>query len=710
MRAVIKDTHRDAVPELRARLANLVRPPVRRLLWCLVAVSLMTSSCEEAQTTQEQAEHRSGARTPGTDGKNNCPRNANGDIRTTTKTTSRAREAKTKIHIDARRQQGPISPLLYGVNHRYPYNGFGMWNPQQNDVVPLFKERFAYAGFSAVRFPGGRTANNYHWRRAIGPVSKRIGHVDSAFGRSTIHGQTLTNEFGPDEFGSFLEQTEAQGSIVANFATATAQEVANWVEYMNTPVGDNPHGSTAWAKVRARNGHREPYNIKYWEIGNELAGAKTFWLGQSDDEKEKVTKYIFGGSTRFKRQRVGKRLDYSPSASVANGHPSPVFYARFPPVEPGSETVYVNNRAWTRVEDLDEAVAQNVYEFDPVKGQISFGNGEHGNIPPKGAEIRLSHVSGPHDGFVDFYREMKEVDPSIEIGAAYNSPLFMSLMGTTYPYDFVVAHSYSFFNEAPRGMRELHDLMMYLPEEQALKIEEKRDLIRAHAGLRASQIEIVVSEYAIATGKDTGLGQINAPRRYPQSLDGALYIASLLRHWIRLGVPLANKHSLLDIDPESPPPGYTKTKTAYQAVIGSPPCFLTSATAHVFRMFTSMTGNTKLASTIVANPTRRIFNGASLSSLAEVASRDDSGRLYVMVVNRDGSRSVPAQIRIRGFRPSSSARLWTLNGPHPQAYNTLAHPNRVDIDQTLLEGVGRGFGHTFPAHSITAIELEPAND
>src|SRR5690606_26762999 len=33
--------------------------------------------------------------------------------------------------------------------------------------------------------------------------------------------------------------------------------------------GSNPGGGTDWAAVRAKNGHPEPYNIRYWEFGNE---------------------------------------------------------------------------------------------------------------------------------------------------------------------------------------------------------------------------------------------------------------------------------------------------------------------------------------------------------------------------------------------------------------------------------------------------------
>ncbi|MCL2624443.1 MAG: hypothetical protein FWD31_12345, partial [Planctomycetaceae bacterium] len=47
------------------------------------------------------------------------------------------------------------------------------------------------------------------------------------------------------------------------------QEACDWLEYCNGPV------TSKWGKVRADNGHPEPYNVKYWEIDNETQGEVT---------------------------------------------------------------------------------------------------------------------------------------------------------------------------------------------------------------------------------------------------------------------------------------------------------------------------------------------------------------------------------------------------------------------------------------------------
>jgi len=685
---------------------------VLALLVCLGCENLPSTGGAPAEATRERTGATGadrGRSEPGTSGSPGCLADTAPSVATRALDVSSTRATTTEVVVDADRPQGPISELVYGANHRYPYNGFDMWDSREEQPYPLFVRRFNYAGLSAVRYPGGRTANNYHWRRAIGPVEERQGHVDSAFGRQTIHSKPLSSEFGPDEFGRFLDITGAEGNVVVNFPTGTALEAANWVEYMNSPAGSNPNGGVAWAQKRADYGHPEPYGVKYWEIGNELGGEKTFWLGPEATDEERASNYIFGGQTRFVRQPVVTFTDYSSTGSVSTGEPSQSFYVRFPPALAGSTTVYVEGEPWDLVRDVDSARREKVYSIDAADGRIRFGDGDHGLVPPKGARITITYVSGPHDGFNEFYRQMKAVDPSIEIGSGLNSPFFISMMGKSHPYDFLVAHSYSFFTSTPPNMDGLHDLMMGLTDEQASKVEGTKSVISDYSGeALAKDIDIVVSEWAMATGVNIGLGRIDAPLHYTQSLDGALYAALMLRHWIRLDIPLAEKHALIDINPGSPPPGYDKPRTAYQAVIGPAPCYVLSAPALAFRMYSTLLGPEEMTSSVIGNPSRQAFQGKSLEALAIVATTDDSGDLSLLVINQDRASDVRAAIRTKGFDEKSDATAWTLNGPGYLAYNSVRKPNQVAIAETKLTGVKEGFRYTFPAHSITVIKLRQA--
>jgi alpha-L-arabinofuranosidase len=100
---------------------------------------------------------------------------------------------------------------------------------------------------------------------------------------------------------------------------------------------------------------------------------------------------------------VGSFANTKPAASRSTGAPRQTFYVYFPPVVPKSEAVYVGGQRWSPIQDLGRAGrSAHVFQFNPVTGQIRFGNGEHGAVPPAGDSIRVSYQSGPHGGFVEF--------------------------------------------------------------------------------------------------------------------------------------------------------------------------------------------------------------------------------------------------------------------------------------------------------------------
>ncbi|MGI8708876.1 MAG: hypothetical protein ACR2LG_11865 [Actinomycetota bacterium] len=673
-----------------------------------MALALLAAACEPSRSGPGGSAGREGS--PEADGSAGCdPHEAPADhalVQTATEPAplEASGGAETRVVVDAGADIGSISPHIYGVNHRYPYGGFGIWDEASGDFYPRFLNNFEEAGFSAVRFPGGRIANTYHWKRGIGPPQDRTPNVNGGAL------QPVTNEYGPDEFGDLLERTGAEGNVMVNFGTGTAREAADWVEYMNSPVGANSNGGRDWAEVRAENGHPEPYGIHYWEVGNEFnSGDKVYWVGSDSSFLEKAQKYAFGGSTEFAEDRVAGYADHREGAEVSDGSKSQTFYIRYPPVEPDSATIFVDGEPWTRVENLAVAGRENVYELNEVTGKISFGDAQHGNVPPEGARITAAYTSGPHEGFVDFYAEMKEVDPSIRIGAAVHSAEFLSTMGSQYPYDFLVVHSYGIFNEKPAGPGQLHDLMMRLPKDQLKWLQHTEDEILKYAGAeRAEEIEIIVTEYGPAPWLKRGIGQLDdPPDHYLQSLDVSLYTGLLMRDWIELEIPMAEKHTLIDFDPENPPEGFTRVHKAEQAVIGPKPCFVPSATSSIFRMFTSMMGPTRVNSWVTGNPTKRIFEGTSLASLVPVSSVDEEGNLYLIVINRDRSAEVEAEVRTRGTDAASALELWSLTGPSYLSINTEEDPDRVSIERSVVEQPPESIVYTFPPHSATAFKFSP---
>ena len=124
----------------------------------------------------------------------------------------------------------------------------------RNDVVAALKA----LKVPNVRWPGGCFADEYHWRKGIGPVEKRAITLNPNWG-----GVVEPNTFGTHEFMDFIEQIGSQPFISINVGSGTPQEAAEWLEYLTAAP------ATTLAKERAANGHAAPYTMPYLGIGNE---------------------------------------------------------------------------------------------------------------------------------------------------------------------------------------------------------------------------------------------------------------------------------------------------------------------------------------------------------------------------------------------------------------------------------------------------------
>lgn len=127
-----------------------------------------------------------------------------------------------------------------------------------------------------VRFPGGcyvegqeSPENAFHWEKTIGPIEQRPGHKNVNWRYRTSDGM------GFDEYLQLAEDLNAKPLYVVNVGLwhggmtpvdsiqPWIDECMNALEYANGPV------TSKYGALRAKNGHPEPYNIEYLEIGNE---------------------------------------------------------------------------------------------------------------------------------------------------------------------------------------------------------------------------------------------------------------------------------------------------------------------------------------------------------------------------------------------------------------------------------------------------------
>ena len=80
-----------------------------------------------------------------------------------------------------------------------------------------------------------------------------------------VWGRIDSNDVGIDEFCQFCELVGAEPLVCLSFSDGP-QSAAELVRYCNAGPDDE------WGAKRAANGHPTPYNVRYWQLGNELAG------------------------------------------------------------------------------------------------------------------------------------------------------------------------------------------------------------------------------------------------------------------------------------------------------------------------------------------------------------------------------------------------------------------------------------------------------
>jgi len=131
------------------------------------------------------------------------------------------------------------------------------------DTIPLIRQ--IKSGFWRY---GGNYTSNLVWYHTIGDRDKRPPDWDNAWSAMQ------TNDLGMDEFMTLCRLISVEPYISVNAGLGDSHSAAQQVEYMNGSA------NTEMGAQRARNGHPEPYHVKFWNIGNEPWGS--WQIGRTD--------------------------------------------------------------------------------------------------------------------------------------------------------------------------------------------------------------------------------------------------------------------------------------------------------------------------------------------------------------------------------------------------------------------------------------------
>lgn len=181
-----------------------------------------------------------------------------------------AAQAQIKISVHEKAEDQPRIPAeIYGQfsEHlgRCIYEGIWVGKDSKipnkdgyrTDVLKALKD----LQVPVLRWPGGCFADEYHWMDGVGPQENRPKLVNNNWG-----GTVEDNSFGTHEFLNLCEMLDIEPYISGNVGSGTVEELAKWVEYMTAEEG-------TMAELRAKNGRKKPWKVKYLGIGNESWGC-----------------------------------------------------------------------------------------------------------------------------------------------------------------------------------------------------------------------------------------------------------------------------------------------------------------------------------------------------------------------------------------------------------------------------------------------------
>jgi len=143
------------------------------------------------------------------------------------------------------------------------------------EVLALLKELDS----PVYRWPGGNFVSGYDWRDGIGDRDKRPPRKNPAW-TGVEH-----NDVGVHEYLDLIRLIGSEAYITVNSGLGDVVMALDELEYVNG-APDSKMG-----KLRASNGHLEPWGVKFWAIGNEMYGDWQLGHIPLSDYVKKHTQY-----------------------------------------------------------------------------------------------------------------------------------------------------------------------------------------------------------------------------------------------------------------------------------------------------------------------------------------------------------------------------------------------------------------------------------
>jgi alpha-N-arabinofuranosidase len=663
------------------------------------------------------------------------------------------------IVVNAGQTLGPVNRLVFGQNLEAADNahlwssdttdpnliqrGDGFWDPAQGAPFPQVVEQSKAAGMSMLRYPGGCLAHNFDWRKTVGPDAKQNGWL-----------------FGLDEYLSLCRTIGTIPLItVSDYVLPVDQmpeNAAELVEYLNSPA-DAAH---PWALKRKEFGHPAPYNVVWFELGNESIHGNHRILPRRQYSAEQYAAYANATAAAMRKVdpkiKLGIVMVPGPGTDVnsdwnrtvvhlAGASADFVVIHMYAPEEP--KTGVSADLQMQAMMVAGQHVEERLLQYHQMIQQ-QLGH----DLP-----LAITEFNGGLDTFGSAYR--------FSLGDALECADLLRVF--LKPESHVAFANYFNFLNGYFGM-----VWTALPSTKNKPAEEPAFLLyelwAQHFGSQLVRVDVLSprAEFPGAGSELAARGDASEPRRQLQQIDLDQYSSLVGSLWPKLlnvqiqrqnsdfTIHLQNlTHSIFpllariprpDVSPGTPleftmsfdakftpdPGGDTSpmgiglidSRGWNQTHSGIGLDTITTDSHHFDGTYqlTAQTPSVDLSARLMADG-KNVSGTLQIQHLqvaAIVSAHDaayplvtssastssDGKKLYLMVFNKSANDLIPMDVRLAGFS-AAKAQYWEVSGP------SLDATSGVSISQTgapLSLSNATTATHVFPPHSMTAIEFSAA--
>jgi hypothetical protein len=351
-------------------------------------------------------------------------------------------------------------------------------------------------------------------------------------------------------------------------------------------------------------------------------------------------------------------------------------------------------------------------------GNEEYGGWEidhHGTPGPGGVGTGAPHDPATYASFANtFAGYAHEINPSIVIGIDSGDPtgagdnnwtknVLTQGLSLGFVPGFISDHSYM---QAPGSESDSYLLYNTVSNPNSVldwstRYADYQSLLQSTLGSQASSVRVMATEFNSVYSN---------PGKQTTSLVNGLFIADSIGNLLDSGYTGGFAWDLRngwDTGENNSPSLYGWRQGGDYGLLGDPNTNAPPSTGP-YIAYPSYFAE-QLASKIVGASGQVVSASSNYAGLAVYAVHEANGHLDLLVINKNPDAAITEPITVQGFTPASKAQVWQYGETQDfsQSQSSDGSSALANFTATLSIKSGR-FSYTFPAYSMTVLDLSPA--